>query len=77
MARQVAAFEGYFPPMAQHLLDAKLRHWEKSLRELAAVALASAHKGVCWVFDRDRKGGCVPWRGPEARHAGGASGCRA
>ena len=36
----VASFPGYFIPLARHLLTAKLCHWEKSLRELTAVALA-------------------------------------
>ena len=36
VARQVAAFPQYRPALLHHLLHVKLRHWEKSLRELAA-----------------------------------------
>lgn len=43
VAPNVACFPEYFEPLAWHLLRSKLRHWEKSLRELAAQALA----GVC------------------------------
>lgn len=41
VAPAVAAFDEYFEPLAWHLLRAKLRHWEKALRELAAQALAA------------------------------------
>ncbi|KAI8106477.1 hypothetical protein M9435_001021 [Picochlorum sp. BPE23] len=41
VAPQVAAFPGYHVYFARHLLEKKLRHWEKSVRELAAQALAS------------------------------------
>lgn len=43
VAPNVACFPEYLEPLAWHLLRSKLRHWEKSLRELAAQALA----GVC------------------------------
>uniref|UniRef100_A0A7S3QWP0 Tubulin-specific chaperone D n=1 Tax=Dunaliella tertiolecta TaxID=3047 RepID=A0A7S3QWP0_DUNTE len=41
VAPQVAAFAEYRLPLAQHLVRAKLRHWEKSMRELAARGLAA------------------------------------
>eukprot|EP00887_Chlorella_sp_A99_P001994 scaffold18.g1994.t1 len=41
VAPAVAAFPEYFEPFAWHLLRNKLRHWEKSLRELAAQATAA------------------------------------
>ncbi|KAL4858426.1 Tubulin-folding cofactor D [Chlorella vulgaris] len=37
----VAAFPPYFEPLAWHLLRSKARHWEASLRELTAQALAA------------------------------------
>jgi hypothetical protein len=41
----VAGFPSYLEPLAWHLLRSKLRHWDKSLRELAAQALAGALGG--------------------------------
>ncbi len=41
VAPYVASFPGYFEPLAWHLLKIKVHHWEKSLRELAAKALAA------------------------------------
>ena len=42
---QVGPFVGQFPEyhgaMAEHLAGTKLRHWEKSLRELAAKGLGA------------------------------------
>ncbi len=40
VAPLVAAFEGYHRTFAEHLTSAKLCHWDKSVRELAAEALA-------------------------------------
>lgn len=40
VAPLVAAFEGYHLTFAEHLTNAKLGHWDKSVRELAAEALA-------------------------------------
>eukprot|EP00898_Chlorokybus_atmophyticus_P007558 jgi/Chlat1/7803/Chrsp66S07259 len=37
----VASFEEYRSSLVTHLLEHKLRHWERSLRELAAEALAA------------------------------------
>lgn len=37
----VAGFPEYQQPLAQHLLEVKLRHWEKALRELAARGTAA------------------------------------
>lgn len=41
VAPQVASFPGFHSVFAHHLLEKKLTHWEKSLRELAAEALAA------------------------------------
>jgi hypothetical protein len=41
VAPYVASFPGYFEPLAWHLLKIKTHHWEKSLRELTAKALAA------------------------------------
>lgn len=41
VALQVGAFEEYLEPLTWHLSRIKLRHWEKSLRELAAEGLAA------------------------------------
>ncbi|QDZ21898.1 tubulin-specific chaperone D [Chloropicon primus] len=41
VAPQIAAFKEYSRSLAEHLLDAKMFHWEKVLRELAAKALAT------------------------------------
>lgn len=41
VAPYVASFPGYFEPLAWHLLKIKVHHWEKSLRELTAKALAA------------------------------------
>ncbi len=40
VAPLVAAFDGYHRPFAEHLTSAKLCHWDKAVRELAAEALA-------------------------------------
>mmetsp|Transcript_15457 Transcript_15457/g.50826 ORF Transcript_15457/g.50826 Transcript_15457/m.50826 type:complete len:1003 (+) Transcript_15457:313-3321(+) len=37
----IANFPEYTRPLLEHLLHVKLRHWEKSLRELASKALAA------------------------------------
>lgn len=41
VAPAVAAFPEYCLPLAKQLVHAQLRHWEKSLRELAARGLAA------------------------------------
>ncbi len=41
VAPYIATFELYRQPLAQHLLTVKLRHWEISMRDLAAKALAA------------------------------------
>jgi hypothetical protein len=41
VAPQVAAHQEYQLPLAQHLVTTKLRHWERSTRELAARGLAA------------------------------------
>ena len=41
VAPYVAGIPEYGPMMRQHLLEAKLRYWERSLRELAATAVAT------------------------------------
>ncbi|WZN60722.1 tubulin-specific chaperone D [Chloropicon roscoffensis] len=41
VAPKIAAFDEYSGSLAEHLLDTKLFHWEKVLRELAAKALAT------------------------------------
>lgn len=40
VAPLVASFDGYHRTFAEHLTNAKLSHWDKSVRELAAEALA-------------------------------------
>lgn len=40
VAPSIACYDEYGGEMAQHLLEAKLRHWEASLRDLAARGLA-------------------------------------
>lgn len=47
VAPYVAAFPEYSEPLAWHLLRAKLRHWDKGLRELAAQALAGEGRAEC------------------------------
>ena len=41
MAPFIAQYPEYKQPLADHLLSIKLRHWERSLRELASKALAA------------------------------------
>jgi hypothetical protein len=41
VAPQVGAYPQYRPALLEHLLDTKLKHWDKEVRELAARALAS------------------------------------
>lgn len=41
MAPFIAQYPEYRQPLADHLLNIKLRHWERSLRELASKALAA------------------------------------
>jgi hypothetical protein len=50
----VAAFPEYRGPLLNHLLSAKLRHWEKPTRALAARALAALAPaaGAGWVAGR-------------------------
>ena len=40
VAPSIACYEEYSSAMAKHLLEVKLRHWDASLRELAAKAMA-------------------------------------
>ena len=41
VAPQVAGFAPYRPALVEHLMHIKLQHWERSLRELSAQALAA------------------------------------
>lgn len=41
VAPYIATFAEYRTPLVEHLLQDKLRHWEKALRELAARALGA------------------------------------
>ena len=41
VAPQVAGFAPYRPALVEHLMHTKLQHWERSLRELSAQALAA------------------------------------
>lgn len=41
MAPFIAQYPEYTQPLVDHLLNTKLRHWERSLRELASKALAA------------------------------------
>ena len=40
VAPAIASYEEYGKTMAMHLLEVKLRHWEASIRDLAARGLA-------------------------------------
>ncbi|KAK3429957.1 hypothetical protein EUGRSUZ_E01450 [Eucalyptus grandis] len=40
----IAQYEGYLHPFAEELLNSKICHWDKSLRELAAEALSALVK---------------------------------
>ena len=41
VAPYIATFPEYRTPLMEHLLTAKLRHWERSLRQLTARGLAA------------------------------------
>lgn len=41
VAPYLASFPEYRPALREALLSSKLRHWERSLRELAAAALGA------------------------------------
>jgi hypothetical protein len=41
VAPRVAVLPGYLEPLARHLLERKVAHWERATRELAARALAA------------------------------------
>ena len=61
VAPKIASFEVYSAALADHLLDSKVFHWEKILRELAAKALAAllpklgpsfAHQALSLLFQK-------------------------
>ncbi|CAN0889879.1 Tubulin-folding cofactor D [Linum grandiflorum] len=52
VAVHIAGYDGYLYPFAEELLDTKIGHWEKGLRELASEALSALVKYDPQYFER-------------------------
>ncbi|CAN1308050.1 Tubulin-folding cofactor D [Linum perenne] len=52
VAVHIAGYDGYLYPFAEELLDTKIGHWDKGLRELASEALSALVKYDPQYFER-------------------------
>lgn len=61
VAVYIAQFKGYLFPFVEELLQSKLCHWDRGLRELAAVSLASLVKYDIAYFGDAVLDKLIPW----------------
>lgn len=71
----MASFPEYQLPLAQALLQAKLRHWDKALRELAARAAAALVPAMPGFMAGDALDELLPLCTDPVLEVGGRGGC--